>query len=257
MRNGEAGGTGGADRSRVEPAEADRVRYSEPMARGLIDRALRLGEAKQFKEYEQRVEAINRFEPEMELLDDAEIRAAGRRAPRACPRGGESLDDLLPEAFALVPRGEQADARPASLRRPADRRHGPPLRLHRRDEDRRGQDPDRDPARLPEHARRRQRPPRHRQRLPGPPRRRVDGAALRAPSASPSASSRTTTFPTTATAATPPTRPTSPTGPTPSSASTTCATTWRRASTAASSATTASRSSTRSTTSSSTRRGRR
>ena len=70
------------------------------MARGLIDRALRLGEAKQFKDYEKRVEAINRFEAEMELLDDAEIRTEAD-ALRERAKGGESLDDLLPEAFAL------------------------------------------------------------------------------------------------------------------------------------------------------------
>ena len=70
------------------------------MARGLIDRALRLGESKQFKDYEKRVGAINRFEPEMELLDDAEIRTSADEL-RERARGGESLDDLLPEAFAL------------------------------------------------------------------------------------------------------------------------------------------------------------
>jgi len=68
--------------------------------RGIIDRALRLGEAKQFKDYQRRVEAINRFEPEMELLEDGEVRehADGLRE-RA--RNGEPLDDLLAEAFAL------------------------------------------------------------------------------------------------------------------------------------------------------------
>ena len=45
------------------------------MARGIIDRALRMGESKQFKEYEGRVESINRIEPEMELLEDAELRS--------------------------------------------------------------------------------------------------------------------------------------------------------------------------------------
>ena len=45
------------------------------MARGIIDRALRMGESKQFKEYQGRVESINRIEPEMELLDDAELRS--------------------------------------------------------------------------------------------------------------------------------------------------------------------------------------
>ena len=70
------------------------------MAKGLIDRALRLGEARQFKEYERRVAAINRVEPEMELLEDSDI---GKEADelRERARDGEPLDDLLPEAFAL------------------------------------------------------------------------------------------------------------------------------------------------------------
>src|SRR6476469_8973430 len=71
------------------------------MARGLIDRALRMGESKQFKEYQGRVESINRIEPEMELLDDAELRSEADEL-RERARNGESLDDLLPEAFSLV-----------------------------------------------------------------------------------------------------------------------------------------------------------
>ena len=42
--------------------------------RGLIDRALRVGEGKKLKEFEQTVARINEIEPEMELLDDAELR---------------------------------------------------------------------------------------------------------------------------------------------------------------------------------------
>src|SRR5689334_23546396 len=71
------------------------------MARGLIDRALRMGESKQFKEHQGRVETINRIEPEMELLDDSELRSEADEL-RERARNGESLDDLLPEAFALV-----------------------------------------------------------------------------------------------------------------------------------------------------------
>ena len=71
------------------------------MARGLLDRALRMGEAKQFKEHESRVEAISAVEPEMELLDDAELRAEAD-ALRERAKGGEKLDDLIPEAFALT-----------------------------------------------------------------------------------------------------------------------------------------------------------
>src|ERR687896_106759 len=67
----------------------------------ILDRALRLGEGKQFKQYAKRVDRINAWEPELELLDDDELRqnADGLRE-RA--RGGESLEELLPETFALV-----------------------------------------------------------------------------------------------------------------------------------------------------------
>ena len=71
------------------------------MARGIIDRALRMGESKQFKEYQGRVESINRIEPEMELLDDAELKSEADEL-RKRAKEGESLDDLLPETFALV-----------------------------------------------------------------------------------------------------------------------------------------------------------
>ncbi|HSI81517.1 MAG TPA: preprotein translocase subunit SecA, partial [Solirubrobacterales bacterium] len=70
------------------------------MAKGLIDRALRLGEGRKFKEFEKRVDSINRYEPEMELLEDAEIRTTADQL-RERARNGESPDDLLPEAFAL------------------------------------------------------------------------------------------------------------------------------------------------------------
>src|SRR3712207_1444233 len=71
------------------------------MARGIIDKALRVGEGRKFKEYERRVESINRYEPELELLDDAEIRARADEL-RERARDGDSLDDLIPEAFALT-----------------------------------------------------------------------------------------------------------------------------------------------------------
>ena len=70
------------------------------MARGIIDKALRLGEGRKFKDYERRVESINRFEPELELLEDAEIHARADELRRRAV-DGEALDELLPEAFAL------------------------------------------------------------------------------------------------------------------------------------------------------------
>src|SRR5579884_1008167 len=67
----------------------------------LLDRALRMGEAKKFKTYEQRVSRINLYEEELELESDDELRGrADSLRDRA--RDGESLDDLLHECFALV-----------------------------------------------------------------------------------------------------------------------------------------------------------
>jgi preprotein translocase subunit SecA len=66
-----------------------------------LDRALRMGEAKKFKAYEQRVRRINAFEEELEHDSDAELREAAD-ALRERARDGESLDDLLHECFALV-----------------------------------------------------------------------------------------------------------------------------------------------------------
>ena len=66
-----------------------------------LDRALRMGEAKKFKTYEQRVGRINAFEEELEHYTDAELREAAD-ALRERARGGESLDELLFECFALV-----------------------------------------------------------------------------------------------------------------------------------------------------------
>ncbi|MBV9534758.1 MAG: preprotein translocase subunit SecA [Solirubrobacterales bacterium] len=66
-----------------------------------LDRALRIGETKKFKAYEQRVGRINAFEPELELYSDEELREAVD-ALRERARNGESVDDLQHECFALV-----------------------------------------------------------------------------------------------------------------------------------------------------------
>jgi len=71
-----------------------------------LDRALRMGEAKKFKSYEQRVSRINAYEPEVESYTDAELREAAEelreRARGSNGGGGEKLDELLYECFALV-----------------------------------------------------------------------------------------------------------------------------------------------------------
>ncbi|MHB1833510.1 MAG: preprotein translocase subunit SecA [Solirubrobacteraceae bacterium] len=66
-----------------------------------LDRALRMGEAKKFKSYEQRVARINGYEPELEHSSDEELRELAEEL-RNRARNGESLDDLMFECFALV-----------------------------------------------------------------------------------------------------------------------------------------------------------
>jgi preprotein translocase subunit SecA len=69
---------------------------------GILERALNIGEGKQFRRYEQRVEAIGAFEPELELDSDAELLERIEELRERARNGGESLDELLPECFALV-----------------------------------------------------------------------------------------------------------------------------------------------------------
>src|SRR5215212_8816392 len=67
----------------------------------ILDRALRVGEGKKFKLFEKRVDRINDFEAELELESDDELRAR-YQALRERHLAGESLEDLLPESFALT-----------------------------------------------------------------------------------------------------------------------------------------------------------
>jgi preprotein translocase subunit SecA len=68
---------------------------------GLLSRALSIGEGKQLRIYEKRLSTIAAFEPELELETDDELRERflGLRDEA---QNGRSLDDLLPETFAIV-----------------------------------------------------------------------------------------------------------------------------------------------------------
>src|SRR3954463_4290724 len=68
----------------------------------ILERALRLGEAKQFKQYAKRVERIGSREPELELLEDDELREQFLELRRRVQEEGADLDEVLPEAFALT-----------------------------------------------------------------------------------------------------------------------------------------------------------
>jgi len=70
-------------------------------ARDMVTKALRVGEGRKFKGFEKRAETINGIEPEMELLEDAELREEADSLRKRVSEG-ESVDDVLPEAFALT-----------------------------------------------------------------------------------------------------------------------------------------------------------
>ncbi|MHB1537164.1 MAG: preprotein translocase subunit SecA [Solirubrobacteraceae bacterium] len=67
----------------------------------ILDRALNIGESKKFKEYQGRVGRINAFSDELEHDTDEELRER-MDSMREQARGGESLEQLLPECFAVV-----------------------------------------------------------------------------------------------------------------------------------------------------------
>ncbi len=71
------------------------------MTTDLLNKVLRLGEGRAMKQIQSRVKRIAEREPALQKLSDAELREASD-ALRARAVGGEPLDDLLEEAFALV-----------------------------------------------------------------------------------------------------------------------------------------------------------
>jgi preprotein translocase subunit SecA len=67
----------------------------------LLTKILRMGEGRKVKALQQRVEAVSALEPEMEKLSDAGLRAKTDEF-RERLSSGETLDGILPEAFAVV-----------------------------------------------------------------------------------------------------------------------------------------------------------
>ena len=68
---------------------------------GLLDKILRAGEGKILRKLHAIAEAVNAIEEDFVALTDAELRDLTQEYKERY-QGGESLDDLLPEAFATV-----------------------------------------------------------------------------------------------------------------------------------------------------------
>ena len=102
---------------------------------GFMDRILKAGEGKKVRALTDLVPDIGALEPEMQALSDDDLARKTDEFRERLDRG-EDLDDLLIEAFAVVREAASRDDRPAPLRRAADGRRRPALRLGGRDEDR-------------------------------------------------------------------------------------------------------------------------
>src|SRR5487761_334863 len=71
------------------------------MFKGIVGKVIGDPNAKEVKRLQPIVNAINALEPEMEALSDAELRAKTDEF-RQRLADGETLDDILPEAYAVV-----------------------------------------------------------------------------------------------------------------------------------------------------------
>ncbi len=127
-----------------------------------------------------RVEAINALGPAIAKLTDAELRGEDRRV-QAEARQRRHARRPAPRSVRRVPRGRQARRSRCATTTCSSSAAWSSTRLDRRDADRRGQDPRRDAALLPQRARGQGRARRHGERLPRPARLRVDGEALQLP----------------------------------------------------------------------------
>lgn len=68
---------------------------------GLLDKILRAGEGRAIKEFAKISVQVNKFEPEISSLDDQSLRAKTDSFKERINKG-ETLDSILPEAFAVV-----------------------------------------------------------------------------------------------------------------------------------------------------------
>ena len=68
---------------------------------GLLDKILRAGEGKAVRTLEKIAQQVNKFEPTISSLDDVSLQNKTIEFKQRF-NNGESLDSLLPEAFAVV-----------------------------------------------------------------------------------------------------------------------------------------------------------
>ena len=101
----------------------------------VLDKLLRLGEGRMVKRLKRVADYVNTLSDDIEKLTDAELRAKTDEFKKRVA-DGESLDDLLPEAFAVAREAAWRVLDQRHVRRAGDGRRRAALRQRRRDEDR-------------------------------------------------------------------------------------------------------------------------
>ncbi len=101
----------------------------------LIEKLLRTGDKKTLKTLRNYADSINALEDTFKSFSDAEIREETDRL-RSRHQDGESLESLLPEAFAAVREASSRTLGDAALRRAADGWRRPAPGQHRGNENR-------------------------------------------------------------------------------------------------------------------------
>ncbi|MGH2675678.1 MAG: hypothetical protein ACRDH1_09755, partial [Actinomycetota bacterium] len=67
----------------------------------VLGKLAEIGEGRKRKHFEHAAHLVNTFEPEVEELPDGELAGKTEELKRRL-KDGESLEDVLPEAFAVV-----------------------------------------------------------------------------------------------------------------------------------------------------------
>ena len=101
---------------------------------GLIEKIFGTHSENELKRVYPIVDMIEALEPEMEALSDSELKEKTREFKERLAEG-ETLDDILPEAFAVVREAAFRTLGMQPLPGTADRRHDPSSGPDRRDED--------------------------------------------------------------------------------------------------------------------------
>ena len=101
------------------------------MATNLLTQIFGCRNDRLLKQYRKTVERINALEPQFEKLSDDELRAKTQEFKDRVAKG-ETLDDLLAEAFAVVREGSKRVMKMRHFDVQLHGRHGPAQRQDRR-----------------------------------------------------------------------------------------------------------------------------